>query len=106
MTANFYPFGEFELDRSRFELRHKGRALTRERIPIELRILLIEKDASRLPRGDRQPPLPNTASTPRNRTITRAIRRRNGLTDPTYLPVPGRGFIRKIEMECERVPPR
>jgi hypothetical protein len=24
MTANFYHFGEFELDRSRFELRHKG----------------------------------------------------------------------------------
>jgi hypothetical protein len=24
MTANFYHFGEFELDRSGFELRHKG----------------------------------------------------------------------------------
>jgi len=24
MTANFGHFGEFELDRSRFELRHKG----------------------------------------------------------------------------------
>jgi hypothetical protein len=24
MTANFYHFGECELDRSRFELRHKG----------------------------------------------------------------------------------
>jgi hypothetical protein len=32
MTANFYHFDEFELDRSRFELRHNGRGAKLERI--------------------------------------------------------------------------
>jgi TolB-like protein/DNA-binding winged helix-turn-helix (wHTH) protein len=39
-----YQFGEFELDRARYELRRKGRALKLERIPMELLILLVEKD--------------------------------------------------------------
>jgi DNA-binding winged helix-turn-helix (wHTH) protein len=46
MTANFDSFGEFELDRSRFELGHKGRAVKPECIAMEALILLIEKDGS------------------------------------------------------------
>jgi TolB-like protein/DNA-binding winged helix-turn-helix (wHTH) protein len=37
-------FGEFELDRARYELRRQGRALKLERIPMELLILLADKD--------------------------------------------------------------
>jgi TolB-like protein/DNA-binding winged helix-turn-helix (wHTH) protein len=41
-----YKFGDFELDRDRFELRRNGRAVKLERIPMELLILLVEKDGS------------------------------------------------------------
>jgi TolB-like protein/DNA-binding winged helix-turn-helix (wHTH) protein/Flp pilus assembly protein TadD len=41
-----YSFGEFELDPPRFELRRHGRAVKLERIPLELLILLAEKDGS------------------------------------------------------------
>jgi hypothetical protein len=41
-----YAFGEFELDCARFELRRNGRALKLERIPMELLILLAEKDGN------------------------------------------------------------
>jgi TolB-like protein/DNA-binding winged helix-turn-helix (wHTH) protein len=41
-----YEFGEFELDCARFELRRNGRALKLERIPMELLILLAEKDGN------------------------------------------------------------
>jgi TolB-like protein/DNA-binding winged helix-turn-helix (wHTH) protein len=39
-------FGDFELDQARFELRRKGRAVKLERIPLELLILLVERDGS------------------------------------------------------------
>jgi TolB-like protein/DNA-binding winged helix-turn-helix (wHTH) protein len=39
-----YRFGEFELDLARFQLRRKGRTLKLQRIPMELLILLAEKD--------------------------------------------------------------
>ena len=39
-----YKFGEFELDSTRFELRRNGRPLKLERIPMELLILLAEKE--------------------------------------------------------------
>ena len=39
-------FGEFELDCARYELRRNGRALKIERIPMELLILLAEKDGN------------------------------------------------------------
>jgi TolB-like protein/DNA-binding winged helix-turn-helix (wHTH) protein len=39
-------FGEFELDGARFELRRNGRSLKIERIPMELLILLAEKDGN------------------------------------------------------------
>jgi TolB-like protein/DNA-binding winged helix-turn-helix (wHTH) protein len=41
-----YHFGEFELDRDRFELRRNGRALKLERIPLELLLLLAEKQGA------------------------------------------------------------
>src|ERR1700735_5243516 len=39
-----YKFGDVELDPSRFELRRSGRALKLERIPMELLILLVERE--------------------------------------------------------------
>jgi len=39
-----YKFGDFELDPSRFELRRNGRVQKLERIPMELLILLAEKE--------------------------------------------------------------
>lgn len=44
MSPSSHKFGEFELDSARFELRRNGRALKLERIPMELLILLAEKD--------------------------------------------------------------
>jgi len=41
-----YCFGDFELDVSRYELRRKGRVQKLERIPMELLILLLEKQGS------------------------------------------------------------
>jgi DNA-binding winged helix-turn-helix (wHTH) protein len=41
-----YKFGEFELDCARYELRRNGRTLKLERIPMELLILLAEKDGN------------------------------------------------------------
>ncbi len=41
-----YKFGEFQLDRARFELLRKGRIVKLERIPMELLILLAEKDGN------------------------------------------------------------
>jgi TolB-like protein/DNA-binding winged helix-turn-helix (wHTH) protein len=46
MAGGSYHFGEFELDRERFELRRNGRALKVERIPMELLLLLVEKDGA------------------------------------------------------------
>ena len=46
MTSPCYHFGEFELDRDRFELRRNGRTLKLERIPMELLILLLERQGS------------------------------------------------------------
>lgn len=46
MPACIYKFGEFELDPSRFELRKNGRVLKLERIPMDLLILLAEKEGS------------------------------------------------------------
>jgi TolB-like protein/DNA-binding winged helix-turn-helix (wHTH) protein/Tfp pilus assembly protein PilF len=46
VPACIHKFDEFELDPSRFELRRHGRVLKLERIPMELLILLIEKDGS------------------------------------------------------------
>ncbi len=46
MPACIYKFGDFELDPSRFELRRNGRALKLERIPMDLLILLAEKEGS------------------------------------------------------------
>lgn len=44
MPAPTYQFGDFELDSSRFQLSRDGRPMKIERIPLELLILLVEKD--------------------------------------------------------------
>jgi DNA-binding winged helix-turn-helix (wHTH) protein len=44
VPAPTYKFGDFDLDSSRFELRCHDRPLKLERIPMELLILLLEKD--------------------------------------------------------------
>jgi len=46
MSESQYKFAEFELDPSRFELRRNGRVLKLERIPMELLLLLAEKEGS------------------------------------------------------------
>jgi TolB-like protein/DNA-binding winged helix-turn-helix (wHTH) protein len=46
MAGPSYKFADFELDSARFELRRDGRAVKLERIPLELLILLAEKDGS------------------------------------------------------------
>ena len=46
MSLASRKFGEFELDCARYELRRNGRALKIERIPMELLILLAEKDGN------------------------------------------------------------
>jgi TolB-like protein/DNA-binding winged helix-turn-helix (wHTH) protein len=43
VAGGSYHFGEFELDRERFELRSVGRAVKLERIPLELLLLLAER---------------------------------------------------------------
>jgi DNA-binding winged helix-turn-helix (wHTH) protein len=44
MPPSSYKFGQFDLDCARYELRRNGRILKLERIPMELLILLAEKD--------------------------------------------------------------
>ena len=46
MGDGSYHFGEFELDRERFELRRDGHALKLERIPLELLLLLAERQGA------------------------------------------------------------
>ncbi len=46
MSLASRKFGEFELDGARFELRRNGRSLKLERMPMELLILLAEKDGN------------------------------------------------------------
>jgi len=52
MIASPYKFGEFELDCARYELRRNGQPLKLERIPMDLLILLIEKDGNVVPRQE------------------------------------------------------
>ncbi|MGA7218589.1 MAG: winged helix-turn-helix domain-containing protein [Candidatus Sulfotelmatobacter sp.] len=52
MPASIYQFGDFELDPSRFELRRSGRVQKLERIPMELLILLAEKQGAVATRQD------------------------------------------------------
>lgn len=52
MPAGFYKFDEFELDGAQFELRREGRALRVERIPLELLILLVERNGDLVARQE------------------------------------------------------
>jgi DNA-binding winged helix-turn-helix (wHTH) protein/Tfp pilus assembly protein PilF len=47
-----FQFSEFELDCARFELRRDGRVVKLERIPMELLILLAERDGNVVPRRE------------------------------------------------------
>ena len=47
-----YSFGEFELHPARFELRHQGRLVRLERIPMELLILLAERNGNLVARPE------------------------------------------------------
>jgi len=56
LTQTLYEFGEFEIDCARFELRRNGPIVKLEHIPMELHILLAEKDGSVVTRqGDYHP---------------------------------------------------
>jgi DNA-binding winged helix-turn-helix (wHTH) protein len=46
MMASTHQFGDFELDPSRFELRRNDRVVKLERIPMEMLILLLERQGS------------------------------------------------------------
>ena len=46
MAVSSYKFGDFEVDRSRFQLRRNGAALKLEPIPLELLLLLVERDGN------------------------------------------------------------
>jgi TolB-like protein/DNA-binding winged helix-turn-helix (wHTH) protein len=46
VPSSLFHFGEFEIDCARFELRRNGRLVKLEHIPMELLILLAEKDGS------------------------------------------------------------
>lgn len=46
MPASVYRFGDFELDPAGFELRRNGRVQKLERIPMDLLILLVEKNGT------------------------------------------------------------
>jgi DNA-binding winged helix-turn-helix (wHTH) protein len=46
VPSSVYKFGDFELDPSRFELKRNGRVQKLERIPMDLLILLAEKDGN------------------------------------------------------------
>ena len=43
MSPEIFRFGDFELDRNLYELRHKGRPLKLERIPLDLLFLLVDR---------------------------------------------------------------
>ena len=49
MTQTLYEFGEFEIDCARFELRRNGPIVKLEHIPMELHILLAEKEGTVVP---------------------------------------------------------
>lgn len=52
MPLSSRTFGEFELDSARYELRRNGKVLRLERIPMELLILLAEKDGDLVSRPE------------------------------------------------------
>src|SRR5579859_436373 len=52
MTTSPIRFREFELDLARFELRREGRILKLEKIPMELLILLVEKEGELVTREE------------------------------------------------------
>lgn len=52
MPATRFQFADFELDLARYELRHAGRPVKLEKIPMELLILLIHRNEELVPREE------------------------------------------------------
>jgi DNA-binding winged helix-turn-helix (wHTH) protein/tetratricopeptide (TPR) repeat protein len=52
MPADIYRFADFELDRSAYQLRRKGRPVRIERIPLDLLFLLVERPGQLVTRED------------------------------------------------------
>jgi DNA-binding winged helix-turn-helix (wHTH) protein len=52
MTVSVYKFGEFALDRGRFQLSRNGQPMRLERKPMELLILLAERDGQLVSREE------------------------------------------------------
>ena len=52
MPTAVHQFGDFDLDRARFELRRNGQLLKLERIPMELLLLLLEKEGELVSRQE------------------------------------------------------
>ena len=52
MSVGIFQFGEFELDRNRFELFRAGRSVKVERMPMELLILLVSKNGQLVTRAE------------------------------------------------------
>jgi DNA-binding winged helix-turn-helix (wHTH) protein len=52
VRPRIFRFDEFELDLGRYEVRRKGRALKLERVPMELLILLVEKEGQLVTREE------------------------------------------------------
>jgi DNA-binding winged helix-turn-helix (wHTH) protein len=52
MPADIYRFADFELDRSAYQLRRKGRPARIERIPLDLLFLLAEKPGQLVTRDE------------------------------------------------------
>ena len=52
MAASVFRFDEFELDLGRYELRRSGRAVKLEKIPMELLILLVEREGQLVTREE------------------------------------------------------
>lgn len=106
MSGEYLRFGEFELDRSAFELRRAGRSVHLERIPFELLCLLVQRGGQLVTREEILESIwgkdvyldaehaVNTAI----RKIRRALR--DDPEEPRFiLTVPGRGyrFVASIE---------
>ena len=99
MSVPLYQFDEFELDAGRFELRRKGRPLRLERIPLELLILLVEREGKLVARQEIIERLWGTdVFVDTEHGINTAVRKiRSALRDDAERPrfvqtVPGKGY--------------
>jgi DNA-binding response OmpR family regulator len=52
MAGELVQFTEFELDRAAYQLRHKGRVVRLQRIPLDLLVLLVERQGQLVTREE------------------------------------------------------